>query len=431
MSVLFAAALSAYAQSDYKVQSVGPASGYGGKDVYFRLRPVFTGTSGSVAYNSISLSGSLLEFEAMCGTSPCAKDARGRYYSSGTVVMRISIPTAVSAGSSNLLLSTDAAGIVKSTAIPLSVLPLPDILAPASLAGAPPIPSLAKWEDKMKTIGRTLVSDSEYHFSFTVETQVWYYDGARVYFQIADYTGDRSWEACALQVARQYRNFVISKNGALPGWRVFTRGLRMAYERTGDASYRQAVLLLAKNSMMGPSGGSVTEDGIRETAYIANAYMDAEKLGEPRNPLLARSISYLLGDFDRLFVTRQYTIHQMFFDGLASEALITYYELTGDTRIPAAIRTMLDWTWDYAWNKSTYQLLINPEPLGSKCSWGCGEYNTDLISLTAPAFAWYWNVTGNPVYQQRGDECLRMLWTQTFPIAERSSARTITGAHRT
>ena len=31
----------------------------------------------------------------------------------------------------------------------------------------------------------------------TWEGNVWYYDGIRVYYLIADYTGDPSWEKCA------------------------------------------------------------------------------------------------------------------------------------------------------------------------------------------------------------------------------------------
>lgn len=410
-TVLFAAALaqcfggqSIYAQSDYRFSSVGPAISYGGENVYYQLKPVFSGQSATVVYSSVTLSGSSLDFEAICGLNTCTKDSVGRYYSTGTIVMRIYIPAAQPAGSANLTINTSAAGIVRATTISLQIAATPMAAVEALLTGAPSVPNLAKWESTMKTLGQRWCPATSTVYSFGDETQVWYYDGARVYYQIADYTGDRSWETCALRIARQYRDYVIAQKGALPGWRVFTRGLRMAYERTGDATYRQAVILLAKNSMMGPSGGSVTEDGIRETAYIANAYMDAEKLGEPRNPLLSRSISYLLGDFDRLFVTRQYTINQLFFDGLASEALINYYDLTRDARIPPAVKTMLDWAWDNAWNKSTHQLMINPEPLGPKCSWGCREYNTDLIHLTVPAFAWYWNVSGDPIYQERGDE---------------------------
>ena len=44
---------------------------------------------------------------------------------------------------------------------------------------------------------------------------------------------------------------------------------------------------------------------------------------------------------------------QTAYDAVAVEALIYYYELTKDPRIPPAIKSMLDWTWDYGWNKAT------------------------------------------------------------------------------
>ena len=241
-------------------------------------------------------------------------------------------------------------------------------------------------------------------YDFGYEPQVWYYDGARVFFQIADYTGDRNWEACAFNVARQYRDFVISNNGRIPGWRIFSRGLRMAYERSGDATYRQAVRLLSTNAGVATWTPAVTDLAIREMAYIAEAHIDAEKMGDARSPHLARTIDYLLGHYDMLFVSGTYHVHQTFFDGLAAEALIAYYELTGDTRMPPAVKMMLDWLWDYGWNKSTHQMVYNPDPYGPKCGELCQEYLTNLIHLVVPAFGWYWNISGNAIYQQRGDE---------------------------
>jgi hypothetical protein len=256
----------------------------------------------------------------------------------------------------------------------------------------------------MKTLGAKWCPASTTTYAFGTESQVWYYDGARVYFQIADYTRDRAWETCALRIAQQYRDFVIANNGRLPAWRVFTTGLRMAWERTSDDRYRQAVVLLSKNSAAANYAVAVNSNSIRETAYIVDAYIDAELVGEPRNPRLTRHVDYLIGHYDQIFVSRTYELHQVFFDGTAAEALIRYYDLTRDSRVPPTVKLLLDWVWDYGWHKSRRKLVINPEPLGPKCTWGCQEYTTDLISFVSPAFAWYWSVTGNPVYQQRGDE---------------------------
>ena len=186
---------------------------------------------------------------------------------------------------------------------------------------------------------------------------------------------------------------------------MFTRGLRLAYERTGDTRYRDAVVMLATGSAWAQTAGTVSADGIRETAFIAEAYMDAEKVGEPRNPLLARAIDFLLGHYNFLFVSHQYGFHQTFMDGLGAEALIDYYELTRDPRIPPAIKQMSDWMWNTGWSSSLNQLVLFPDPQGPFCPGpsGCQEYSTVLIDMVAPAMAWYWSMTGDPVYQQIGD----------------------------
>src|ERR1035441_3232919 len=87
----------------------------------------------------------------------------------------------------------------------------------------PAIPSIDVWQQKMTSLGQQWCNPSE-QMSFGYEPQIWYYDGGRTYFQIADYTGrPANWEPCALNIVGQYRDYVLSNNGALPGWRVFPR----------------------------------------------------------------------------------------------------------------------------------------------------------------------------------------------------------------
>jgi hypothetical protein len=256
----------------------------------------------------------------------------------------------------------------------------------------------------MKTLAGKWCPTSSSVLSFGVETQVWYYDGARVYFQIADYTKDKSYESCALSIARQYRDYVVSQSGNIAGNRVFTRGLRMAYERTGDTSFKDAVMLLSTKNVWALRPTAVSDEAIREASYIVNAFIDAEKLGAPRHPHLLRYVDYLIGHYDQIFVSKTYSIHQTFYDGLAAEAMIDFYEFTGDPRIPPTIKIMLDWMYNTGWNKATGKLVWNPDPLGPTCASSCQVYVTDLINLIVPSFAWYWSITGDSVYQERGDE---------------------------
>src|SRR5262249_31614988 len=127
-------------------------------------------------------------------------------------------------------------------------------------------------------------------FNFSTESQVWYYDGARVYFQIADYSGNAAWRNCGHNIASQYADYVIRNNAGIPGWRVFPLGLAMAAGLyPNETKYKQAVDLLVS---MGYTaiGGYPGDFLIRETAYAVDAYTTAESvLHEPRNPHLQRS----------------------------------------------------------------------------------------------------------------------------------------------
>ena len=264
------------------------------------------------------------------------------------------------------------------------------------------IPGLKTWESRMTELGRKWCDDRTYGFGW--EQDVWFYDGARVYFQIADYTHDPSWNKCALHIAAQYKTNILSNGGKLPGWRVFPQGMRMAWERTGDSGYKQAVVLLAENSAFAQVGGRAADALIRETAYVVEAYIEAEEVGEPRNAKLAQAAGYLIEDFRRIFVTGGYQLHQPFFDGLAAEALIDYYQLTKDPRVPPAIKWMLDGDWERAYDRKTHQTAYNPDPPGPTCSVGCQKYNAGLENLIAPAYAWYWHYSKDDVYRERGDE---------------------------
>lgn len=392
--------------ASYTVSLRGSQTVYAGFDTFIELRATFSETASHLFFNEIRVpEGVSWEIYCSSGDESCWKhSSTNRVYNWGgvaPVLFRFITTAAARVGNHEIEIVTEAGGVIQRVPIILTVLappadPIPN--APASV-----IPGLAKWESTMLALAARWCNPSEVQM-FGWEGQVWYYDGARVFFQVADYTGDKKWEACAFNIASQYADYAINAGGWVPGWRVFPHGLRMAYERSRDEKYRQALLLLANASAFARRGGSIDETFIRETAFAAQAYIEAEKVGAPRHPRLGRAIGFLLGHFRVLFETKNYSIHQLFYDGLAAEALIQYYELTRDPRIPPAIEKMLTWVWHNAWNHTTKKLLINPEPEGPKCSWGCQQYNTELINLVAPTFAWYWRHTRDPKYQLQGDE---------------------------
>lgn len=297
----------------------------------------------------------------------------------------------------------------KEIAIPLRI----TTLSPVTLStptSAPPIPSLSLWESTMVRLGAKWcnLSNPTQKMSFGVDSQVWYYDGAEVYFKIANYTRNAAWNACALNIASQYRDYVIGARGKVAGYKVFTSGLAMAYRHTGDPSYLQAVELLALNGLYA-DGGFVRDDGIRETAYALRAMVDYEKLTGIRPPNMERAASLILGMFDQLFVSNTYIYQQTFMNGLGMRALIEYWELTRDRRVPRAIKTGLDWIWANCRDPITNWFYSNPDPIGPRCDWGCKDPSTtyrgatDLINLTAPAYAWYWSITNDTTYRTRAD----------------------------
>ena len=125
------------------------------------------------------------------------------------------------------------------------------------------------------------------------------------------------------------------------------------------------MILLAKHSAFAVLGGHPSDKLIRETAFIVEAYLEAERVGEPRNPKLGQAAGYLLNDFQRLFATGGYKLHQPFFDGLAAEALIDYYEVTHDSRVPPAIKLMVDGLWDKGYSPE-FVVDVQYRPEGSR-----------------------------------------------------------------
>ena len=267
----------------------------------------------------------------------------------------------------------------------------------------PPIPNITQWEFRMLEWGGRHCDRNTILDLTTWEGNVWYYDGMRVYYQMSDYWGDSVWDTCAGFVSEVYEPYVLGGNGSVPGWRVFAEGLGLKRLRTGSTAAGNAAVLLSQNSAFAALGGGPEQELSRETALLINAYLTAEVLGEPRNPLLATAVDYALGHIDQWAISQTANFVQPFMVGLTSEALIRYYETTGDTRIPAAIQTAADFIWDMTWDNSAgafRYMLCKPGFSNPDC--GLGPI-ADLNLLIAPAFAWLYLHTGDTRYLERGD----------------------------
>ena len=212
-----------------------------------------------------------------------------------------------------------------------------------------PIPKLEKWQQQMLTFGEKHGDTSKAYTTW--EGHPWYYDGQWAFYQMADYTGDSSWNKAAQHIENTYRTYVLDNNGAVPGWRVFPHGLYEDYLRTGDKDSKRAVLLLAEKSTFAYSAGGEAFTRSRETAYIMQAYMYAEKLGANPNPKLATALEYALGHIDQWVVSKTAAYVQPFMMGLTAHALMEYDEMYGDDRIQPALTQLADWLWDNAWRQ--------------------------------------------------------------------------------
>jgi hypothetical protein len=295
----------------------------------------------------------------------------------------------------------------------------------------PPIPALAAWEEAMTTsmhgggafwCDKTTGITNPATLSFGVETQIWYYDGARVFHQIADYTGDPEWNNCRDQIANQYRSYVVAGQGSVPGYRRFPHGLALMYQATGDTEYRDAVDMLCSTNYA-EAGGRTIGKLIRETSYVLDCYVVKERdLGEARSPKMVRTAEFLMGALLSNSNGGYRSMEQQFFNGLAYAALIGYFELTGDARVPWVLERSLAHAWSN-YNQTAHAMPYSPDPEGPYCHstavvkmWFilegggiCGQAGATigqrvLNLLYAHAWAWMWQHTGNDLYREQGDE---------------------------
>src|SRR5579885_750702 len=182
------------------------------------------------------------------------------------------------------------------------------LLRPAAIwADDTPIPRLAEWEANMTTYGKQHCAKlAPKTADWATQAESIYYDGERVFYQIALYTNDPSWKDCAARAEAIYRDgYVLPHQGGAAGFNNFSGGLRMDYHLTQDATSQRAVTLLAQNAAFAKDGTPLnwTADAFysREVAYVIMAYLNAEAVGEPRRPRLTDMINQALDHIDQWF----------------------------------------------------------------------------------------------------------------------------------
>ncbi len=277
-------------------------------------------------------------------------------------------------------------------------------------ADPPPIPYLAQWESQMTKYG-------EQHCNYLKDRSrsgaerlgATYYDGERIYYQIWAYTKDPKWLTCAEAAEDAYRDgYVLANNGKVAGWMIFPHGLLRDFQETGDTHSQDALIRMSRNAAYGTPGfglGALSDPKYsREVAYNLMCKILAERMGSPYDYSadITRLAEEAFRHMDAWFVTKTAPYVRPFMVALTSEALITYYGKTQDSRVLPILRTAADYLWDHAWLPNDQAFMYTDR--ASNDNSGGMTPAVDLNLLIAPVYAWLYMQTGDTKYQERGDQ---------------------------
>lgn len=401
----------------FRIDLLGSAHVFAGSDLYLSVYPVpLAGERKTLDLTDVEFDPPLKSITPHLITERQNLDERQEYRinketnkptllyglsGSGTSAkIRLRVDAATPPGRYQVTLRFTSSGVTDVARHSIDVLPTPGAIERRPVTAVKPIPELKTWQELMLRGGKRFGKQGE-TLGFGYEGHIWYYDGVRVMLQMSDYLQDKpAWVPKSQSIALQYADRVPL---GISGWKVFPHGLAMYYWRYRDERIKEGALALARRSDEGSPNPALQ----RETAYILNAKVKAAQLGAPEDFRTKVLADYLMSHVD--IICRHGSFEQPFYDGLTLEALIGWYEYTAaqgrpDHRIPPVVKKMLDWLWDNAVDKTTgkmpYQVLTTDS---YNYSGRLGAMFSDLNNLVTPAFAWYWNLTGDSTYLERGD----------------------------
>ncbi|MBY0507398.1 MAG: hypothetical protein K2X03_26020 [Bryobacteraceae bacterium] len=298
-------------------------------------------------------------------------------------------------GRLNLTITYATPGGVTADAIyTIEILDAPAPVIPVNPPPSPtPLAAESLWKQQIR-----LGDPFCYQDTVAWEGGVWYYDGARVFYNLSDITGSRSFDPCAEFQAAAYRKYVLDNQGRLPGWRYFPHGLAMHYQKTGDLQSLRALRLMLFNGPFSKVSQYVVDpDLIREVSYAVGVHLQNERVGLPRQEDLQPLVEVLLGHFEQLFVSRQKR-WQPFMVALGAEALISYWETTNDPRVLPMLKRAADSMWAESWSARNGGFAYTLE--AGVTYEGAGDLNL----LIAPVYGWVYAQTREVKYRDMGDE---------------------------
>jgi len=323
------------------------------------------------------------------------------------------------------------------------------------------LPALEIWGNSMIEAGQQwgeYLMNPDVNINFAINDTT-YYDSQRIFFQIADYTGqDEPWNTYAQRAEEIYRDMYARPDYTMPGYRRFPHGIYMDFVRTGDSLSAEGIPLMRDApAYSNPEAFSHTtayrwywQDLSREVAYAIGANVIAERAGYPRleermqmfiGMALNHINEWVTGERGNPDASKHRFAPFMF--ALTAEALISYYEwevergAAPDETIPNALRAAADFLWSARVTNgpNTGKAMWVPDVSGrSYSSWGdlggsghgafryedcdCSPTGSRpspaLNLLIAPAYAWLFKHFGDPAYLAMGD----LIWEGGVGLAQ-------------
>lgn len=302
-----------------------------------------------------------------------------------------------------------------------------------ALNAAPPaIPHLAEWE-KFMLDNKAMVEEQPEHADREKmkeqkqESNLWYYDGIRIFHQIAQYTKDDSWLKVSAKCRGYFRDdYVIGcVEYSTPPWRNFTLGLYYDWTVLRDEKSKETAIKMARQGKYAQAlhAKDIAEwtskpdavDHSRKIAYCIEAWHVARDLGAAdfagRDPYL--DVAYFQLDTWNTYLTgwpaaeypgEKTQKYQPFMFALTAEALIRVYErkdtAQGDKdKILKKIKDLAKLTYDKMYSDAEHGFMSNTA--NPNVFWG----SIDL--LIVPVYGWLWHETGDQYFLDAGDK----IWT--------------------
>jgi len=278
-----------------------------------------------------------------------------------------------------------------------------------------PIPKLHEWKANMVTFGKSNGDAIVAHQNddpVDPALAMTYYDAIRVYHEIATYTQDTMpWTKYIEAAKNVYRDrYVVKNQGAVPGFWNFTTGLRVDFDRGGDASSRSAVLLIAQKAAYAadgtPASYTANMNRMREVAYTIVSYLDAGALGDRQRQRKALLVDQAYDHLNQ-FVSEAWagtpTQASPFMAALTAHALIRDWQTTMDRRLIPALTRLADYLWANAWVAGDESMLYQLNPLDVEEGGRSTQGTPDLNLLIAPLYAFLAKATGEVKYREQGD----------------------------